>query len=196
MPGSLDHDGLLRAFERLGELAQAEAITIEIAVFGGAYIVLSTRIRESTRDVDAIFRAEDEAAYRLSERVAREQQLPPDWLNQSVKRYVGPPGAPQPDLLPFGEFPRTGAPGLRVLVPRPEYVLAMKLLANRDSLEDIARDAKDIVGLMSACEFTTKQQLLDLMARFYPTSRSLVPRISARLDDIFRQRGDGVPGDG
>lgn len=72
----------------------------------------------------------------------------------------------------------------------------MKLLANRDSLEDIARDAKDIVGLMSTCGFTTQQQLLDLMARFYPTSRSLIPRISARLDDIFRQRGDTVPGDG
>lgn len=105
MQGSLDRDGRIRAFGRLGEMAQAEAITIEIAVFGGAYIVLSTRIRESTRDVDAIFRAEDEAAYRLSEQVAREQQLPPDWLNQSVKRYVAPQARLSRTCFPSVNFP-------------------------------------------------------------------------------------------
>ncbi len=187
---SLDRTGLMRAFERLGELAQAESIVIEIAVFGGAYIVLTTDIRVSTRDVDAIFRSSPDSAHRLAGTVAREQGLPAEWLNQSVRRYVGPPGGVAPDLLPLGEFPAAGAPGLRVLAPAPEYILAMKLLANRNDPEDLARDAADIIGLMKRCGLARKAQLLDLIIRFYPSiAASVLPRISARLDDILTANG-------
>lgn len=185
MATSLDRALLTRAFERLGELAQSEGLTIEIAVFGGAYIVLCSDIRISTRDVDAVFRTHDDAAYRLADIVGRELMLPGDWLNQSVKRYVAPAGAPAPDLLPFGEFPRTGAPGLRVLVPRPEYVLAMKLLANRDSVDDIARDAADIAGLMRLCSLQERPALLRLVEMFYPMSAGIRSRIEAKLDDVY-----------
>jgi hypothetical protein len=55
--------------------------------------------------------------------------LPEDWLNDSVKGFVGPTATTD-------EFMQLGA--LKVTVVSPEYLLAMKLMSARVSDRDIA----------------------------------------------------------
>jgi hypothetical protein len=43
------------AFERLGELARKAGKIVEISVYGGSALVLTTDFRIGTQDVDAVF---------------------------------------------------------------------------------------------------------------------------------------------
>jgi hypothetical protein len=90
--------------------------------------------------VDAVFLNEGKAIRQIADHVAHRLGLPLDWINEAVTRTAPPIGNPQPNLLPFGEYPRTrDVPvGLRVFLPTPAYLLAMKILANR-SVDDVER---------------------------------------------------------
>ena len=165
----LSRDLLEQAFDMLGYLAASEGSVIDIAVYGGSCLLLASNIRDVTRDVDAVFLTERSRGYELADVVGRKLGLPDDWLNQAVK-YVAPPkGNPQPNLFPFGEYPKQGEVGLRVYIPAPEYILAMKLLANRrDDPDGLARDRRDLQLLMRVTGLTTGEQLADLIKICYP----------------------------
>jgi len=47
---------ILRALNRLGELAQTKGLTLEVALYGGAVFTVVYGSRDSTKDVDAIVR--------------------------------------------------------------------------------------------------------------------------------------------
>jgi hypothetical protein len=104
-----------------------------------------------------------------------------------------PPGDPKPNLILAGEYPR--APnamiGLRVHLPTPAYLLAMKILANRavEDTEKIGSDLKDAVALMKVTKLTTEPQLVDLLRECYPNLPEIVvptihPRIQAKIDAL------------
>jgi predicted nucleotidyltransferase len=80
---------LTRALRRLGELAQARKLTLEVSLYGGAVFTLVYGSRDSTRDVDAIVRPSVEGQ-ELAAAVAREQDLPEDWLNSYVRQFLSP----------------------------------------------------------------------------------------------------------
>lgn len=180
--------GLLeRAFDMLGALAAAEGKLIDIAVYGGSCLLLASNIRDVTRDVDAVFLSERNRGYALADIVGQRLGLPHDWLNQAVKSVAPPKGNPQPALFPIGEYPRQGPVGLRVYVPTPEYMLAMKLLANRqDDPEGMARDRRDLHLLMRVTGLTTPRQLADLVKTCYPSVPGITARMDAKIDDIVR----------
>jgi hypothetical protein len=132
MATELTRDIIERAFDAMGEMAAQRGLVIEIAVYGGSCLILASDIRGTSGDVDAVFLVKGKAVRRLADDVAR-LGLPLDWINEAVTRMAPPIGNPEPNLLPFGEYPRaTNAPvGLRVFLPTPAYLLAMKILANR-----------------------------------------------------------------
>ncbi|WP_451974609.1 hypothetical protein [Azospirillum endophyticum] len=176
---------LEQAFEMMGDLAARDGKVIDIAVYGGSCLLLAGNIRDVTRDVDAVFLSERSRGYELADLVGRRLGLPDDWLNQAVKSVAPPKGNPQPNLLPFGEYPKRGAIGLRIYLPTPEYMLAMKLLANRrDDPEGLARDRRDLHFLMEVTGLVTKEQLGDLVMLCYPQVPGLNPRIAAKIEDI------------
>ena len=78
-----------------------------------------------------------------------------------------PRGNPEPNLLPFGDYPRAGetAVGLHVHLPVPAYLLAMKVLANRPA-DDWAKsesDEDDAVALMKITGITSGETLVALL---------------------------------
>ncbi|MBX3052675.1 MAG: hypothetical protein KF753_14425 [Caldilineaceae bacterium] len=79
-----------QALERLGELAVAQNIQIELRLVGGAAMVLLYNARLSTRDVDVIILHPRTAhlVRSLASQVAEELNLPLDWLNDSVKGFM------------------------------------------------------------------------------------------------------------
>lgn len=187
----LSRNLLEQAFEMMGDLAAQDGKVIDIAVYGGSCLLLAGNIRDVTRDVDAVFLSERSRGYQLADAVGRRLGLPDDWLNQAVKSVAPPKGNPQPNLLPFGEFPKKGPVGLRVYLPTPEYMLAMKLLANRlDDPEGLARDRRDLYFLMDVTGLATPEQLAELVTLCYPQVPGINVRIAAKIDDIVQGYAD------
>jgi len=188
MPTELTRDTLELAFDDLGQMARARGLVAEIAVYGGACLLLATDIREVTRDVDSVFIAEPAFLYEAADAIARKRNLPDDWLNQSVKFLVGAPGNRQPQLTAFGEYPRDDSlPGLRVFLPTPEYILAMKLIASRrEDLDGAQRDRHDIARLMRVTRLRTSNALMGLVKDFFPTIPGIDNRVLAKIDDVLQ----------
>lgn len=131
---------IIEAFESLGQLAEAQGTRIELALVGGALMVLVYEARESTRDVDAIILAPREASVvrELAQTVADERGWPDDWMNDGAKGF----------LIGLSSGPVVfSAPGIEVCSPVTAQLLAMKLSAWRDDV-DIA-DARRLLQEMS-----------------------------------------------
>jgi hypothetical protein len=183
-----------QAFDAMGSLAAARGITIEIAVYGGSCLILASDIRNASGDVDAVFLAGGKAATEIADAVAARLDLPRDWINEGVKRVAPPPGDPQPNLILAGEYPRTANSivGLRVHLPTPAYMLAMKILANRvvEDTDKIESDLNDAVALMKVTKLTTEQQLVDLLKECYPNLPGIAvptvnPRLKAKIETLL-----------
>jgi hypothetical protein len=114
---------------------------------------------------------------------------PQDWINEEVKRMAPPPGDPQPNLILAGEHPRrpNSIVGLRVHLPTPAYMLAVRILANRliADTEKNESDVSDAVALMKVTKLTTEQQLVDLLKECYPKLPGIViPVVSPRIKAV------------
>ena len=121
---------------RLGELAQAKSLRIELTLVGGAVMVLQFNARPSTRDVDAVVLSPREVKLvrDLAKQLAGEHDWPEDWLNDGAKGY----------LVGISKGPIIfKAPGIEARAPSLEQLLAMKLSAWRDDV-DIA-DARRLL---------------------------------------------------
>ena len=114
--------------KRLGELAQAKGLYIQLTLVGGAVMVLRFDARPSTRDVDAVILAPHEARLvrELAKQVAEEHGWPEDWLNDGAKGY----------LVGISDGPILfQAAGIEARAPSMEQLLAMKLSAWRDDID-------------------------------------------------------------
>lgn len=149
------------ALRRLAELAQAEGLTLELALYGGAVFTLVYGSRDATKDVDALVRPTLEAQ-RLAAVVAREQELPADWLNDQVKQFLSPKEEKRP--LRGDEF----GPGLRVSVPTAAYLLALKLRACRPRLPGYGGDEDDILFLLRKTRPATVDAVKQSYEKFFP----------------------------
>jgi hypothetical protein len=187
-------DLIEKAFDEMGSLAAARGTTIEIAVYGGSCLILASDIRGASGDVDAVFLVGGPAVREIADQVAARLELPSDWINEGVKRMAPPPGDPQPNLILAGEYPRipNSIVGLRVHLPTPAYMLAMKILANRliEDTEKTESDLNDAVALMKVTRLTTEQHLVDLLKECYPGLPGIVipvvsPRIKAKIETLL-----------
>lgn len=142
---------ILRAFDALAaELARRDEHA-QIAIAGGAALVLLFEARETTKDVDAYFFRPEAAVIRdAAAQVATELELPTDWLNDAAKGYfLGVTlGAPLYD-----------SPSLEVRAVTTVQLLAMKLAAWRDAV-----DRSDAQLLLRETD-STKAELWRLIER-------------------------------
>src|SRR5687768_6127456 len=84
---ALTREAILRALSSLSEELGKEGVIGEICLFGGTVMILAFTARLSTKDVDALFQPTT-LIRDLARRIAEEQRLPADWLNDGVKGYV------------------------------------------------------------------------------------------------------------
>lgn len=147
MGSILDSGGLIRAFELLGADLVRRGHFVELAVYGGGALMLQFAWRRTTEDVDAVVREGfEEAALAPSVRhVAEQMGLEPNWLNNAVGAYT-PLDEDEAWFTASGSYPTGQAPGLRVFLAKPHYLLAMKLQALA-SLDRGDRDLDDARAL-------------------------------------------------
>jgi hypothetical protein len=158
---SLTKADILSALNRMGELAQTKGLTLEVALYGGAVFTVVYGSRESTKDVDAIVRPSG-SAHQLALQVAREQNLPEDWLSDDVSQFLAAIEAKR--RLASEEF----GPGLTVSVPTADYLLAMKVHACRPALPGYAGDQEDILFLVRKKGLKTLGEVKDVYNKFFP----------------------------
>src|SRR3989304_669393 len=109
-------DGLTR----LGEMAQAQGLHVQLTLVGGAVMVLGYQARESTRDVDVVILSPRDAQLvrKFAKQVAEERDWPEDWLNDGAKGY----------MVGISDGPVLfSAPGIEARAPSLAQLLAMKL---------------------------------------------------------------------
>jgi hypothetical protein len=161
---SLGREQILAALRALSDELGKQNITGEICLFGGTVMVLAFTARLSTKDVDAVFQPA-QTIRALAILIAAEQDLPATWLNDGVKGFVSARHQTTAGNLP--QFPN-----LRLTMPVPEYLLAMKCMAARiGGTTDEPSDVADITFLIHHLKLKSANEVLDLVGQYYPASR-------------------------
>ena len=119
----LSREQILAALTALNQALATEGLVGEVCRFGGAVMVLAFNARLATKDVDAVFQPAA-VVRRLAAEVADQAGLPAGWLNDGVKGFL----SARHDLV-AGSLPQYA--NLRLTMPVPEYLLAMKCMAAR-----------------------------------------------------------------
>jgi len=180
-------------FREIGRKAHSAGELIEIAVYGGSAIVLAFDFRRATRDIDVVVKGDARRLRRYAAEVAQDRGWDRDWMNDAVKGFVSVRAAE--GLRLFRSYPDDDRPGLRVLVPTPEYLLAMKCLAMRIDAADDSQDLADIRNLMRETGLLTEAALFGAIEAFYP-SRLITPRVAFGIRQIageYEANPDGLP---
>jgi hypothetical protein len=184
-----NREALLKAFDELGRSAWSESATIEIAVYGGSALMLVYDWRIATKDVDGVFEHDRDRVGRLAAQIAEAHGWPADWLNDGVKGFLSDRDQETGMQVLLGEFPSADEPGQRVLVPRPEYLFAMKCRAMRLGGVGENRDIEDIRRLAAEIGLRSADEAIGLVASFYPRAQ-LQPKVQFGLEEIFSQMPD------
>ena len=161
---TLTREAILRALNSLSENLGRQNVTGELCLFGGTVMVLAFTARLSTKDVDALFQPTP-LIRELARRIGEEQHLPADWLNDGVKGFISARHETTAGNLP--QFPH-----LRLTMPVPEYLLAMKCMAARlGGTTGESSDVPDIVFLIRHLKLQSAKDVLDLVGLYYPANR-------------------------
>lgn len=127
--------------------------------------------RPLTKDVDAVFKPVRHirgAAGRIAER----HGLPKDWLNHAVRMF----------LVPHDKRMLFDMSHLKVFMPPPEYLLAMKVLAARAN----TMDRHDIEFLIERLSLQNAEQVLEIVRHYYP-HKQVKPATQAVIEELLGQ---------
>lgn len=176
---ALTRETILRALGLLSEELGKQGVTGEVCLFGGSVMVLAFTARLATKDVDAIFQPA-QSIREAARHIAAEQHLPDDWLNDGVKGFLSARHETIAGNLP--QFPH-----LRVTMPVPEYLLAMKCMAARlAGTTGEASDVPDIIFLIRHLRLTSAETVLGLVALYYP-SNSIPVKTQYLVEGLFEE---------
>ncbi len=149
----------------------------DIYLAGGAVMCLVFEAREATKDIDALLvPASDLRA--AAHAVAKREGLPDGWLNDAVKGYFSERGT----FEVFEEFSH-----LRVYVPHPDYLFAMKCLALR--LGEEFQDLEDVRVLIRKLGVRTVAEAEAMLGRYYALER-YPARARYVLEELLNQKGE------
>jgi hypothetical protein len=160
----LTREAIVNALQALSDELGKREIKGEVCLFGGTVMVLAFTARISTKDVDAVFQP-TQLIREVVRTIAEHQRLPENWLNDGVKGYVS-----SRHQTTTGNLPQFA--NLRLTMPVPEYLLAMKCMSARiGGAPGEESDVPDIIFLIKHLHLNQSQQVLDIVAQYYPANR-------------------------
>jgi len=162
---------ILKLLKELGMRLVEQGIDGEIGIVGGAAMVLAFDARAATTDIDAIFKPSD-IIRKVAHKIAQENKLPPDWLNDGVKGFL--PGNPHKKITILN------MPGLRVWVPEVEYMLAMKAMSARAD----TKDKDDLLLLIQKLKLKSSKSVLVIVEKYYP-SHKIPAKVQFFVEELF-----------
>lgn len=157
--GLMDKQKLLNIFDYLNERLKENQLQLEITVYGGSIMTMVYDNRPATKDIDCVF---SDVNLKLLENILENTKfafnLSKDWINEEVK---------EPLKLILKEDKETYRvySNLKILKPKAEQLLAMKILAARP---EPAKDFADAYILCKSLSITTKAELLNVFKEYLP----------------------------
>lgn len=167
----MDAEEIKRYLEDLNDELRTANTKGEVCLYGGAVMCLVYEARPSTRDVDAIFKPASEMREAIR-RVAEKHNLRSDWLNDGVKGFVV--SHSQRILFAFSY--------LKIYVPEPDYLLAMKVLAARAD----TMDRTDVELLINALKLKSADEVFTILENYYPRQQ-IKPATQFFVEELFEQ---------
>ena len=157
--GLLDKNRLLQIFDYLNERLKENQLQLEITIYGGTIMTMVYDHRPATKDIDCVF---SETNYKLLNVILNLAKftfnLSDDWINEEIKD-------PLKSILREDKETYRVYSNLRLLKPKAEQLLAMKILAARP---EPAKDFLDANILCRDLNIKTKEQLLDVCSKYIP----------------------------
>ncbi len=178
------HD-IENALSRLSELARDNERMIDIAMYGGATIMLTWDMRMESGNVDTIVMdaTHNEFVKASVIQIAQEMSLHEDWLNDAVKGFISKNEIM--DKLPLLTEWEEG--GLRIYVSTAEYLLAMKCLSMRWNLtEEEKGEREDIKILLQKMDIKSAETVYDIVEKYYP-SNLINPRVTLGIRVLLEE---------
>jgi len=137
---------------------------IRVLMIGGAFMLTQVHNRPTTKDVDVLLKDVDDPTVSLLyqtfktavQAVASRNRISITWINDMIADFLRNVGA-----VPEGVLWRTYAM-LEVYIPPDDYILALKLLANRQ------KDQEDILALCQQLRIQTSEQAQQIVDRYVP----------------------------
>ena len=154
----LDHERINELLTELGRRCAAIGLSVEMFVVGGGAIALAYSEDRATRDIDAVFEPKMRV-YEVAKTMASELGLPQDWLNDGVKGLL-------PDFEDSGRQFTVVSEGIRIVVPSPEYLFAMKAVSARIGVDD-----DDVRLLGTRIGIKTVDEAYEAVEKFYRRER-------------------------
>ncbi len=155
--GLLDKKRLLQIFDYLNERLKENQLQLEITIYGGTIMTLVYDHRPATKDIDCVF---SEINYKLLDNILDLTKyafnLPDGWINEEIKE-------PLKSIIKEDKETYKTYSNLKLLKPRGEQLLAMKILSARP---EPAKDFIDANILCKDLNITTKEQLLLVCAKY------------------------------
>ena len=177
----LDGAKLRLVLEELGKELGRRRVRGEINLYGGSAIILQFDFRGSTKDADARIVQGHGAVVDAQREVARKFGLPDGWLNEQVVPYLSS-ARDSEGVGFFGSYPDYGTGWLVVRVAKPEYLLAMKVVANRGGSPDL----NDATELAVAAGLITEEAIRGTVSKYFPNMRPDL-KTEAAIQEVSRE---------
>lgn len=155
----MDKDRLLQIFDYLNERLKENQLQLEITIYGGTVMTMVYDNRPATKDIDCIF---SEVNQKLLENILGMIRftfnLPENWINEEIKE-------PLKSIIKEDKETYKIYSNLKILRPKAEQLLAMKVLAAR------AEPSKDFIDAFILCrdlKVRTREELLNIVEKYLP----------------------------
>jgi hypothetical protein len=173
---------ILRGLDRIDQEARRAGVVVDLAIYGGAALAITFDLRQATRDVDAVVSGDPAFLRGVVAEVAADYGWPPDWLNDGVKGFL----SAHEKLQAVGQFQGSGQGGLRLYVPTPEYLFAMKAMAMRTGGLGAGNDVPDIEALAEILQLKQVGEALALIEDFYPAGQ-IPAKVRFGVEEIIQR---------
>jgi len=145
---------MLKYLEKINEKLEQRKIFGEIIICGGAALTLVYEARNSTRDIDAIFRPKEDLKEIIDE-ISRENKLDSQWLNDDVAMFTE-----EFKNLTSSEYMKFS--NLTVSILDAESLLAMKLVSARPDTYDLS----DTIILMKHLNIKEIEEVYETLKKY------------------------------
>jgi hypothetical protein len=163
------------------ELEKKFQAPVRLLLIGGAYMILTLHNRESTQDID-IFPLnipdsthpdkQTKAFLTAVRAIARRHSIPRNWLNDVSFSVLG-------GLSPHTMEPWMTYGMLEIYKPPTDFILALKLFADRD------KDKSDIEALLQNLGITTRDHAQTILDRYIERKFQQEYRVYLTIDKWF-----------
>jgi hypothetical protein len=157
--GLMDKKKLLEIFDYLNERLKENQLQLEITIYGESIMTMVYDNRPATKDIDCVF---SETNYKLLDNILEFTKfafnLSDGWINEEIKE-------PLKTILKEDKETYKVYSNLKILKPKAEQLLAMKILAARP---EPAKDFVDAYILCKDLSITTKNKLMETISTYIP----------------------------